>query len=125
MWFRCFWGTLWTGCFFLLLQLIELHPVHLHAYGVFCRIGLAHPAAFNLHVDEQIVRSAERILPLFVRFNARIGECMATVDGEHDAVRQNLHGIYVIVIRINPADEQCIFTAVGGMKMILVQVLRL
>ncbi len=52
-------------------EVVHLHPVNLHLYGLLALYGLAHPRTFGLHVYEQIVRTVKRILSFLVGLNAR------------------------------------------------------
>lgn len=90
-------------CIVLLYKFVKLDPVDFHLDRIIFRIGLADPAALNLHVYEQIKRCAERILSLLVCFYFRVGKCSLAVDGEHKAVRQYLNGIDIEAVGINLA----------------------
>lgn len=60
------------AAFRIFLQFIKLYPIDLHFHRQLLGVCLANPRALDLHVYEQVVRSAEWVLPLVCRFYAWI-----------------------------------------------------
>lgn len=87
----------------LFFQFIHFYPINLHFHWQLGWVCLSYPAAFYLHINEQIERSTERILSFLIGLNARIGEGLLTIDRENELIWQNLYRIHIIPIGINLA----------------------
>ena len=87
----------------LFFQFIHFYPINLHFHRQLGWVCLSYPAAFYLHINEQVKRSTERILAFLICLNARIGEGLFTIDRENELIWQNLYRIHIIPIGINLA----------------------
>ena len=80
---------------------VEAHSVYKHFGGESVGLYFAHPAASELHVNQQIVGGGEGELSFELGVNAGIGEGVDVVDEEAERVGLHLDGVGVVAVGVD------------------------